>query len=41
MFKIRIWYDDTIAAKNSPEAVGIKYINCGKHIGCSLENQAI
>ena len=41
MFKINIIYDDTIDRKDVPEAVGIMCINCGKNIGCSLDNQKI
>ena len=41
MFKISIWYDETIATKNVPYFVRINYINCGGNIGCLLENQAI
>ena len=41
MFKIRIWYYDTIGLEYFPEYVGIICINCGKIIGCSLDNQMI
>ena len=41
MFKIRIIYDETIDNKDVPEAVGIICTNCGKSIGCSLDNQNI
>ena len=41
MFKISVLYYDTIATKQLPEYVGIKYINCGKTIVCLLDNQTI
>ena len=41
IFKIRIWYYETIVAENVLDAVGITWINCGKTIGCSLENKKI
>ena len=41
MFKTRIWYDESIGNEDIPEAVGIMRINCGKSIGCSLDNQII
>ena len=33
IFKILVWYDDTIATKNDPYAIGIEYINRGKLLG--------
>ena len=36
MFNIKIWYDERIFHKISPDDVGIMYINCGKVIFCSL-----
>ena len=33
MFKISIWYNNTITTNIVPEAFGIKYINRGKIIG--------
>ena len=41
MFKISIIYDDTIDDEDVPEAVGIMCIDCGKSIGCSLDNQTM
>ena len=42
MIKINIIiYDETIDNEDVPETVGIMCINCGKRIGCSLENQKI
>ena len=41
MFKIRIWYDETIGIEDVTEAVEIIYINSGKHICCLLDNQTI
>ena len=41
MFKINVWYDDTIGNKDLPKAVGIMYTDFGKIIGCLLYNQAI
>ena len=41
MFKISIWYDDTIGLEDVPEAVGIICINSGKRIGCLLENKTM
>ena len=41
MFKIRIIYDETIDNEDVPEAVGIMFFNCGKNIGCLLDNQKI
>ena len=41
MFKIVIWYDETISIEDVPEAVGIMCIDCGKSIGCSLDNQTM
>ena len=41
MFKISIIYDETIYNKDIQKAVGIMCINCGKSIGCSLDNQNI
>ena len=38
---ISIWYDETISTKNVPDAIGIRYTNCGNNIGCSLKNQTI
>ena len=41
MFKIRIWYYDTIVPNNVPDDVGVKFVNFGKTIGCLLENKSI
>ena len=41
MFNIRIIYDETIDNEDVPEAVGIMFFNCGKNIGCLLDNQKI
>ena len=41
MFNIKIIYHETIDKKDVPEAVGIMCINCGKLIGCLLDNQNI
>ena len=41
VFNINIIYDETIDNEYFPEAVGIMCINCGKFIGCSLDNQNI
>ena len=41
MFKISIIYDVTIDNEDVPEAIGIMCINCGKLIGCFLDNQKI
>ena len=41
MFKIIIWYDETIANKIVLDADGINYINSGKTIGCLLVSQMI
>ena len=41
MFKISIWYDESIGRKDIPEDVAIIYINCGKIIGFLLDNQTI
>ena len=41
MFKIRIWYDDNIVNEDVPYYVVIICINCGKTIGCELDNQPI
>ena len=41
MFKIRLWYDDSIVHEDAPDADRIMYINCGKTVGFSLENQPI
>ena len=41
MFKIRIWYDEIIGHEDVSEAFGIMCIDCGKNIGCSLDNQMI
>ena len=41
MFKIKIIYDETIDNKYVPEAIGIMCINCGKNIGCLLDNKKI
>ena len=41
IFKIKIIYDENIDNEDVPEAVGIMYINYGKSIGCSLDNQKI
>ena len=41
MFKIMIWYDETIVHEDALDAVGIMYINCGNTIGCLLDNQPI
>ena len=30
MFKISIWYDESIVHEDAPDAVGIMCINCGK-----------
>ena len=40
-FKINIIYNETIDNEDVLEAVGIFCINCGKSIGCSLDNQKI
>ena len=41
MFKISIRYNETIVQYNVPYYVVIMFINCGKTIGCSLENHPI
>ena len=41
MLNICIWYDETIVTKIVPYAVRILCINCGKYIGCLLDNQKI
>ena len=41
MFKKSIWCDETIIKKIVPNAVGISCINCGKTIGCLLDNENI
>ena len=41
MFKITIWYDETINHKDVPESVGIMYINCVKVIMFWLDNKTI
>ena len=41
MFKISIWYDETIVTIFFPYSVRIMCINSGKTIGCLLENQTI
>ena len=41
MFKIRIFYDETIGIEDVPEWIGIMCTSCGKIIGCSLDNQTI
>ena len=41
LFKIRLWYDKIIVQKQVPYYVVIMCINCGKNIGCSLDNQVI
>ena len=41
MFKLMIWYYETISTKLFPDHVGIMCINCGKTIGCLLYNQTI
>ena len=39
IFKINIWYDETIVEENVTDTVGIMCINSGKIIGCLLDNQ--
>ena len=39
MLKLIFWYDETIVQEKFPDTVGIMYINFGKTIGCTLENQ--
>ena len=39
MFKLRFWHDDIIAQENVSDAVVIMCINCGKTIGCLLDNK--
>ena len=41
MLKISNINDETIDDKYVPEDVGIMCINCGKNIGCLLENKDI
>ena len=41
MSKISVIYDDTIDKTNVSEDVVIMCINCGKKIGCLLDNQDI
>ena len=41
MFKIGIFYDETIGIEYASESAGIMCINYEKHIGCSLYNQTI
>ena len=41
VLNIRIIYDDTFDNKYVPESVGIICINCGKFIGCLLDNKNI
>ena len=41
VFKLIIWYDGRIVQNNIPDADVIMCINCGKTIGCTLDNQAI
>ena len=41
MFKINIWYDYTIATKNIPYYIGIKYSNFRRTIVLLLKNQTI
>ena len=41
MFNIRLWYDETIAKEYVPYSVRIMCINCGKNIGCLIDNQTI
>ena len=38
MFKVRIWYEKNTVHKNIPDSLGIKYIHCGKTIGCTSDN---
>ena len=41
MFKIIIWYEKNNVHKNFPDALVIKYINCGEVVGCTLNKRLI
>ena len=41
MFKISIWYDNSIVCKDVPDAVGIMCINYGKTICCEIYKRQI
>ena len=41
LLKMRIWYDNNNSHKKNPDDMGIKCINYGKTIYCTLYNQPI